>query len=350
MPERLDVTAVELAMLGTPGRPRRCHRSRAARPHPCDEHGNRSEPHPEPSGPAALACQPGSGSTASLAAVIDLHAHSTVSDGSDPPERIPELAAAAGCSAVALTDHDSLAGLPAARRRAAELGLTLVPGCEISCLGPASGGMHVLVYFAEDDGSPVSAELARLRDDRRARNERLVARLHELGVPIAFDDVVAEAGGTEGVGRPHFAAVLVRMGTADSIDDAFARYLGAGTPGYVPKARLEGPEVARLAAASGGVAVLAHPLSLGLEPPALEATVAELAEAGFVGLEALYGRYRPEERRALADLARRHGLVATGGSDHHGASKPDLTVGTGRGDLRVPDRVLEDLHARRPAT
>lgn len=281
--------------------------------------------------------------------MIDLHTHSTVSDGSDPPERIPELAAAVGCTAVALTDHDSLAGLPAARRRASELGLTLVPGCEISCRGPGSGGMHVLVYFVEDDGSPVSAELARLRDDRRTRNERLVTRLHELGVPLSFDDVVAEAGGTEGVGRPHFAAVLVRTGVADSIDDAFARYLGAGTPGYVPKARLEGPEVARLATASGGVAVLAHPLSLGLEPPALEATVAELAEAGFVGLEALYGRYRPEERRALADLARRHGLVVTGGSDHHGTSKPDLTVGTGRGDLRVPDEVLDDLTARLPA-
>ncbi len=285
----------------------------------------------------------------SLAVVIDLHTHSNVSDGSDPPERIPELAAAAGCTAVALTDHDSLGGLPAARRRADELGLTLVPGCELSCRGPGSGGMHVLVYFVEDDGGPLAAELVHLRDDRRTRNERLVARLHELGVPIAFDDVVAQAGGSEGVGRPHFAAVLVRMGIAESIDDAFTRYLGAGAPGYVPKARLEGPEVAHLAALSGGVAVLAHPLSLGLEPPALEASVAELAAAGFVGIEALYGNYRPEERQALTRLAHRHGLVVTGGSDYHGTSKPDLAVGTGRGDLSVPEQVLDDLAGRRPA-
>jgi|BarGraNGADG00212_1021973.scaffolds.fasta_scaffold03256_1 predicted metal-dependent phosphoesterase TrpH len=281
--------------------------------------------------------------------MIDLHTHSTVSDGSDPPERIPELAAEAGCSAVALTDHDSLVGLVAARKRAAELDVTLIPGCEVSCRSVGKGGMHVLVYFVEDDDGPLSAELTHLRVDRHHRNIRLADKLASMGLPITYAEVVAEAGGEEGIGRPHFASVLVKAGAADSIQDAFDRFLANGRPGFVPKSRLEALDVARLATASGGVAVLAHPYSLELEGADLAALVGELAAAGFGGIEAIYGRYSPRQRQDLSNLARRFDLVATGGSDHHGTIKPDLTVGTGRGDLKVPDQVLIDLEARRPA-
>lgn len=191
--------------------------------------------------------------------MIDLHTHSTVSDGSDHPETVVELAAAAGCSALALTDHDSLAGIGPARVRATELGITFVPGCEVSCLPVGPGGMHVLVYFVEEDGGPFSEELGRLRADRRGRNLALAERLAELGLPVSYDRVVAISGGDEGVGRPHFAAALVEAGAVASIDDAFDRYLSDGRPGHVRKARLTGPEVASLARASGGVAVLAIP-------------------------------------------------------------------------------------------
>lgn len=281
--------------------------------------------------------------------MIDLHTHSTVSDGTDPPEVIPELAAKAGCSAVALTDHDSLAGVGAARLRADELGVTLIPGCEISCRPVGRGGMHVLVYFVEDDDGPLSKELARLRHDRHLRNIRLSDKLASLGLPLSYSQVVEEAGGEEGIGRPHFAAVLVKAGAADSIQDAFDRYLANGRPGFVPKSRLEALDVARLANRSGGVAVLAHPYSLELDGADLAAVVGELAAAGFAGIEAIYGRYSPRQRQDLSNLARRFGLVATGGSDHHGTIKPDLTVGTGQGDLKVPDQVLAELEARRPA-
>lgn len=288
--------------------------------------------------------------TGSLRTVIDLHTHSTVSDGSEPPERIPELAAAAGCSAVALTDHDSLAGLDVAAAAAARLGLTLVRGCEVSCRSGVAGGhsMHVLVYFVDGQEGPLHDELAALRGDRRARNEALVARLRDLGVPIGYDDLVAEAGGEEGIGRPHVATILVRLGVADDVTDAFDTWLGESGRAYVPKARIEPPEIADLARRSGAVAVLAHPLSLGLDPPALAATVRALAEVGFAGIEAVYGRYTPDQRRQLAGLARRLDLVATGGSDFHGSFKADLTVGRGLGDLQVPDDVLEQLAARRP--
>ncbi|MGH8981164.1 MAG: PHP domain-containing protein, partial [Acidimicrobiales bacterium] len=278
--------------------------------------------------------------------VIDLHTHSTCSDGTDPPERIPELAAAAGCSAVALTDHDTVAGLTAATARAAELRIVLVAGCEVSCRW-RDASAHVLVYFAGDPDTPLAAELARLREDRVARNRRLAARLGELGLGVTYEEIVAEAAGEESAGRPHVAALLVRRGHADTIPDAFDRWLGEGRPAYVEKSRISPTEIAATARASGAVAVLAHPFTLGLEPPALDAAVAELAACGFAGIEAYYGRYAPEDRTALAALAARHDLVATGGSDYHGAVKEGLLVGCGEGDLAVPDEALAALEARR---
>jgi predicted metal-dependent phosphoesterase TrpH len=272
--------------------------------------------------------------------VIDLHTHSTVSDGSDAPERIVELASDAGLTAVALTDHDRLDGIGAARARAAQLGVELVPGCELSC--EHAGTMHVLVYFLEPGEGPLQDELVRLQDARERRNERMVARLAELGLPVSADELEAEAGGL-GAGRPHIAAILVRKGVVASVQEAFDVWLAKGKPAYMEKDRLA-PDVAlRLARASGAVPVLAHPLSLGLEPAELERTVAEFADLGLGGIEAIYGRYSAEERAGLAALADRHGLVVSGGSDHHGTYKPDLSVGTGRGDLSVPDEALVQL-------
>lgn len=268
--------------------------------------------------------------------MIDLHTHSTVSDGSDAPEAIPRLAAAAGCTAVALTDHDRLDGIDAARRSASEHGVEFVPGCELSCEVTA-GTMHLLVYFVEPGAGPLQDELVRLQDVRDRRNELMCAR---LGIPYA--DLLAEAGGM-GAGRPHAAALLVRDGRATSIQDAFDRWLAKGRPGYVEKERLTPAQALALAARSGGVTVLAHPFTLGLAAEALAPKLRELAGLGLRGVECFYGRYSPAERAALGALAAGEGLVATGGSDHHGTYKADLAVGVGRGDLDVPDRVLDEL-------
>jgi len=280
--------------------------------------------------------------------VIDLHTHSDRSDGSDPPDRIVEMAHDVGCSAVALTDHDTLDGLPAARDRAGQLGIRLVPGCEVSCIPIAGGGVHVLVYFVDEPTSPLGIELTRLRDDRRVRNEALAVRLQQLGVPVTVDMAAAHAGTLEGVGRPHFARAMVDVGAVANIDEAFTRYLGNGGEAYIPKGRLTVADVCRLARGSGGVAVLAHPHTVGLEGDALAAAVSDMTDAGLGGLEAVYGRYSRRQRTDLSNLARRFGLVATGGSDYHGATKPDLHVGTGTGDLKVADRVLAQLEAVRP--
>lgn len=273
--------------------------------------------------------------------MIDLHTHSTVSDGSDPPERIPVLAAAAGCTAVALTDHDRLDGIAAARAAADEVGVELVPGCELSCQIDR-GTMHVLVYFVEPGRGPLQDELVGLQRVRDDRNRILCERLG-----LSYEALQAEAGGI-GAGRPHAAALLVRDGRADSIQDAFDRWLAKGQRGYVEKERLAPARAMELAAASGGVAVLAHPHSLDLAPPELRSRLEELRGMGLAGLECEYGRYDAEDRAALSALATELDLVATGGSDHHGTYKPDLSVGTGRGDLSVPDAALDDLRARRP--
>ncbi len=277
--------------------------------------------------------------------MIDLHTHSTCSDGSERPGRVVELASAAGCSALALTDHDGLAGIAEARRRAGELGIELIAGCEVSCRFEV-GSMHMLCYFVEDTGSVLAAELGRLRDDRDVRNERLLDRLAGLGITLCGAELAEEAGGGV-IGRPHFAALLVRHGHASSSEDAFERLLGKGGAAYVAKARLEPAGAIALVADSGGTSAVAHPLSLGLDPTALGRVLGELSAAGLTGVECYYGRYDPGTRAELVALARRHGLVPTGGSDFHGRYKPDLAVGSGTGDLQVPDDVIPELAARR---
>lgn len=278
--------------------------------------------------------------------MIDLHTHSTVSDGTVSPAGVVRLAAEAGCSAVALTDHDRLDGLAEAAAQGDLVGVRVVPGCELSCAWEP-GTMHVLVYFVEEGGGPLQDRLGELQRVRDERNVRMVAALQAAGLPVTLDEVKAEAGG-DGVGRPHAAAVLVAKGLATSVNDAFDRWLAKGRPGYVEKQRLSPAEAMALARGSGGVPVLAHPLSLGVEGLALASAIRELADLGLQGIEAVYGRYRPDERTALAEVAAGAGLAITGGSDFHGTYKPDLQVGVARGDLAVPDGLLDELEARRP--
>lgn len=281
--------------------------------------------------------------------MIDLHTHSTASDGTDSPAEVVALAAAAGCSALALTDHDTLDHVAEAREAAGAIGLRLVPGCEISCevRGRAPGSMHLLVYFVDDAPGPLADRLAELRAARDDRNVRIVGRLREEGIDVTVDDVSAVAGDAT-VGRPHIAQVLVDRGTVASIDEAFDRWLAKGRPAYQERDRLAPEESIDLAHASGAVTSVAHPHSLGLDDEDLDEFVRALADVGLDALECEYGPYSPAEREALAGLAARHGLSVTGGSDYHGTRKPDLAVCVGRGDLAVPDELLDRLEARRP--
>ena len=279
--------------------------------------------------------------------MIDLHTHSTASDGTDPPATVVALAGEAGVSALALTDHDTLEGLPEAIAAGEAASVRVVPGCELS-LEVEQGTLHLLVLFLEGDDGPLQSRLGALRAGRDDRNLRIVDALVAEGLDVSIDEVLDVAGGGS-VGRPHVAAVLMEKGYVTSIQDAFDRWLAKGRPGYVERDRLHPDEAIELAHASGAVAVAAHPFSVVDDADALDRFIAELAALGLDGIEVEYGRYDADQRTELARVAARHGLAPSGGSDYHGAYKPGLAVGTGLGDLNVPDAWLDDLEARRPA-
>jgi len=272
---------------------------------------------------------------------VDLHLHSSFSDGSETPEAIVAAAKAASLTTIALTDHDNLNGIPRARTAAEAAGIKLIAGTELS-VGWNNDAMHLLVYFLEPGAGPLQDRLVAVQRGRSDRNIRVAERLQQLGMEVSYEEVEAEAGGT-GIGRPHFAAVLVRKGYATTITDAFDRYLANGRPAYLPRERLDAIEAIQLAKASGAVTSIAHPHTLGVARDDYREAFEELTDAGLGGIESYYGEYPHELRLHLAKLCRDLGIAATGGSDYHGTYKPDLQVGVGRGDLEVPETAVEEL-------
>ncbi len=277
---------------------------------------------------------------------VDLHTHSDVSDGSESPDQLVQLARDARLTALALTDHDTLDGVPAAREAADRLGIRFIPGIELSCEW-SNGGCHIIVLWLEPGPGSLQDRLGDLQRARDGRNARILERLAQLDIHIDPADLAAQSG--DGVtGRPHIAALLVEQGVVSSIREAFDEYLGNGRPAYVDRARLTPQEAIGLARVSGAVTVLAHPHTLGLDnADEYRRAFEELADAGLTGVECWYGEYSPAFRTSMVQMARSHGLVPSGGSDFHGAYKPGLSLGSGRGDLVVPDHVLSELAARR---
>jgi predicted metal-dependent phosphoesterase TrpH len=278
-----------------------------------------------------------------LSRSIDLHTHTTHSDGSDTPEELVGKAARAGAVALAITDHDTGSGLAEGKRAAREFGIEFIDGIEISA-EYSPGTMHLLGYCI--DSAAIESDLVELKHARDQRNPQIAARLQELGMDIPYEEVQALAGG-EMVGRPHFARLMIQKGYVGSIQDAFNGFLAKGAPAYVEKRRLSPENAIDLIHRAGGVAVLAHPYQLKL--PSLDAVddlAAELAGLGLDGIEAVYSRHSQEERSAYSEIARRHELLITGGSDYHGTYKPDLSLVAGKGDLDVPYHLLEEIKAR----
>ena len=274
---------------------------------------------------------------------VDLHAHSTASDGTETPSTLVDKAVDLGLTALALTDHDTLEGIEEARASADRVGLDLIPGTELSL--QHEGGMHLVVLWLEPGPGPLQDRLAELQSGRGGRNAAIVGLLNDNDMPISIEEVIEESGGGT-VGRPHIASVMMRKGYVGSINDAFDLWLGEGKPAYAARERMSPEEGIGLARASGGVPVLAHPHTLGVNRShEMADLLARLRSAGLVGLEALCAAYQRHEREGYADLARRFGLIASGGSDYHGSYKPNLELGTGYGDLVVPDYIVEELRA-----
>lgn len=274
---------------------------------------------------------------------VDLHAHSTASDGTMAPAEVARHALRSGLMGFALTDHDTGEGLAEAAEESRRLGITFVPGIEISCLYPHPGTLHLLGYCI-DPASPVLAKLsAWLIEARNNRNPNIIARLNELGVAISMEEVEAAAGGAV-VGRPHIAAVLIRKGYVNSTHQAFEKYLGSAGQAYFAKERLGPRQAIELVRECGGVPVLAHPYQLATENDAqLQRVIKDLADLGLAGLEVMHSDHTAALVEKYSRLADRFGLLKTGGSDFHGASK-SIEMGWAAGQ-RIPRQYLDELLA-----
>ncbi len=269
---------------------------------------------------------------------IDLHTHSTASDGLLSPTDLVRLASSVGLKTIALTDHDSTFGLDEALASGRDYDVEVIPGIELSCSVNA-GELHMLGYLIDHNSAVLQTRLEEFRKSRRDRVARIVARLHAAGVSIELDRV-RELGSGGSVGRAHVARALVETGEVSTMDEAFERYLTRGRPGYVERPRLTPSAAVDLLHRAGGVAVLAHPFTVD----ELDATLDELISAGLDGLEVYYALYNSDQRARLARLAHAYGLVPTGGSDFHGSGERE---GREIGTAAVPPETVDLLRAAR---
>lgn len=276
---------------------------------------------------------------------IDLHTHSSASDGTDTPGDLVREAAAAGLDVVALTDHDAMSGWGEAQQAADEAGITLVPGLEISTRFHHRG-VHLLGYLPDPTHPPLVSELDRILEGRTARTPAIVAALREHGVDISEDDVRRESGGSVAAGRPHVADALVRLGVVTDRTEAFATLLSPGQPGYVNRYASALEEMIPLVAAAGGVTVVAHPWGRGSRSVLDAEALAGLKDLGLAGIEVDHQDHSAADRVELRALARDLDLVVTGSSDHHGLGKVDHDLGVNTTDPEQYERLLS-LASRR---
>lgn len=277
---------------------------------------------------------------------IDLHLHTTHSDGSFSTREVMTFAKQAGVTALAITDHDIVEGIAEATAIGAELGIEVVPGVEISSrLGESE--LHILGYFLNWTDPLLAQRLSSLRDSRHTRNPKIVQRLNELGIPITYEEVRALAG-TESVGRPHIARLLMEKKFVTSAKEAFDRYLANGRPAFVDRELPEPAQAVQWIREAGGVPVLAHPTWVRTSADGLRTLIRELKATGLGGIEVHYSTHTPSQTTEYLNLAKQCDLVVTGGSDFHGVTKPDIEVGIGRGQLKVSEKLLDPL--RKAAT
>jgi predicted metal-dependent phosphoesterase TrpH len=278
--------------------------------------------------------------------MIDLHCHSTESDGAVTPAGLVDLAAARGLSAIALTDHDTVSGIDAFLAAGKGRQPRTVPGVEIACQGDGSVIMHVVGLWIDHRNPVLLRLLEGIRVGRHRRNIGMVSRLRQLGCTLDLAAVEALAGG-DVVGRPHFAQALMRGGFCRSHRDAFDRFLGRGKPGYVQREITPVEEALRVLSAAGAVCIWAHPLmGNNVTGAYLRRVVARLRPLGLDGIEVYYADYGPTETRNAREHAEALGLLQSGGTDFHGTNVPGIAVGVGRGALNTPDSLLPPLEQR----
>jgi len=277
---------------------------------------------------------------------IDLHTHSNASDGELPPAQVVRLAAQAGLSAVAVTDHDTLQGLEEAAQAGRDHNIEVIPGCELSVVDGARE-LHILGLWVRPGGGELATVLETLRESRDDRNRIIVDKLTAMGIPIDYEEVLDLADGT--VGRPHIAKILVDRGIVRNYDAAFRQYLGRQGRAFAPKRELSLATAVDVLKAEGATVAMAHPYLLGVNGRAREDLTRRYAGLGVDAIEAYYTEHSQVRTKEYVELARRLDMGVCGGSDFHGVIKPGIRVGVGKGKLAVPESVLDDLKARRKA-
>ncbi len=279
---------------------------------------------------------------------IDLHVHSTRSDGTYSPKELVDYAIEKGLAAFALTDHDSVAGLEEAISYAASLRLThtnvpeIIPGIELSTEYQGKD-IHIVGLYIDYKDTNFCRYLEDFVNSRTLRNQKMCRLLQEgTGMDITYEKLLAEFPGSV-ITRAHYAKYMLTHGYIKGMNEAFERYIGDNCPYFLPREKVTPAQAVRLILAAGGIPVLAHPLLYGMGKERLNNLVAELKEVGLAAIEAIYSTYTTGEEREMKELARKHGLKISGGSDFHGSNKPQLDLGTGYGSLYVPYEVLSTL-------
>lgn len=282
--------------------------------------------------------------------IVDLHVHSTESDGTFTPEELITAAKEAGLSAIALTDHDTCSGVDKALKAAEKTDIELIPGIELSTSYTLPDGkekeIHVVGLFIDTNNKALLDKTAEFRACRDGRNEKMVEALQREGFSITMEALVAENPDCV-ITRANIARFLVDHGCIKSVSEAFDKYIGDGCRCYVDRFKVTPMEAVSLIKGAGGIAVLAHPLLYHLSSVNLQKLIDDMKEAGLDGIEALYSTYTTGDEQLVKKIAHENGLLISGGSDFHGTNKPTIHLGTGKGSLYIPYSVLEDIKAAR---
>lgn len=277
-------------------------------------------------------------------AFIDLHTHSTFSDGSCTPTEIMEKAKQKGISALAITDHDNVGGIGEAMEAGFQQGIEVIPGVEFGS-GYRGRSIHLLGYLFDPDEENLRDTIDMVNEARASRNEIVAARMRENGIPVTVEELM-EKHGTTSIGRPHFAKVFVELGMAETVRDAFQKYLNPGCDYYSPRTFIPLNQAAGVIRHAGGVPVLAHPFQYRFTEEERQNFFAHCRNVGIEGIECRYSGYDEIQTGYLDEMAEKYGFCRTGGSDFHGTYKPDIEIGTGKGTLQVPESFLTELKTR----
>lgn len=273
---------------------------------------------------------------------IDLHIHTTASDGTLTPAQCVLRAKELGLGAIAITDHDTAAGVSSAREEGEKCGVEVISGIEISADYLGIEGVHILGYFIDPNAPALNDLLEWVISERDERNEKIAAAMRRDGIDVSLE-LLREKYGTTVIGRPHFAAILAEKGLAGSVSDAFDKYLSEGAKYYRRREYIPMPRAFSVIERSGGKAVLAHPYQYGFSEAELISLVSTARGYGAVGIECLYSGYTSAQSQYLMSLAKHFEMCVTGGSDYHGSRKPNIEMGSGEGGLCVGCEILEKL-------